>query len=28
VVQRAGGKALEVEAFLRGRRIPDGARLG
>ena len=27
-LQRAGGKALDVEAFLRGRPIPDGARLG
>ncbi len=27
-VQRAGGKTLEIEAYLRGRRIPDGERLG
>lgn len=27
-VQRAGGRPLEIEAFLRGRPIPDGARLG
>jgi methionyl-tRNA formyltransferase len=27
-VQRAGGRPLEVEAFLRGHPIPDGARLG
>ena len=28
VLQRAGGKPLEVSAYLRGRPIPDGARLG
>lgn len=28
ILQRAGGKALEVAAYLRGRDIPDGARLG
>ncbi len=28
VIQRTGGKALDVDAFLRGRPIPDGARLG
>jgi len=28
VVQRAGGRALDVDAFLRGRPIRDGARLG
>jgi methionyl-tRNA formyltransferase len=27
-VQRAGGKALDVEAFLRGRPIDDGCVLG
>jgi methionyl-tRNA formyltransferase len=27
VLQRAGGRALDVDAFLRGRSIPDGARL-
>jgi methionyl-tRNA formyltransferase len=27
-IQRAGARALEVEAYLRGRPIPDGARLG
>jgi methionyl-tRNA formyltransferase len=27
-LQRAGGKALDVAAYLRGRPIPDGARLG
>lgn len=27
-VQRPGGRALPVDAFLRGRPIPDGARLG
>ena len=27
-VQRAGGRELDVDAFLRGREIPDGARLG
>jgi methionyl-tRNA formyltransferase len=28
VLQRAGGKPLEVAAFLRGRPIPDAAQLG
>jgi methionyl-tRNA formyltransferase len=28
VLQRAGGRALSADAFLRGRRIPDGTRLG
>lgn len=28
VLQRAGGRALDAETFLRGRPIPDGARLG
>jgi methionyl-tRNA formyltransferase len=28
VLQRAGGRPLDVEAYLRGRPIPDGARLG
>ncbi len=28
VLQRAGGKALPVETFQRGRGLPDGARLG
>ncbi len=28
VIQRTGGKALDVDAFLRGKPIPDGARLG
>jgi len=28
VLQRAGGRPLETAAFLRGRAIPDGARLG
>ncbi len=27
-VQRAGGRAMDVEAFLRGHDIPDGTRLG
>jgi methionyl-tRNA formyltransferase len=27
-LQRAGGKALDTEAFLRGRDLPDGLRLG
>jgi methionyl-tRNA formyltransferase len=27
-VQRAGGRALEIDAFLRGFGLPDGARLG
>jgi methionyl-tRNA formyltransferase len=27
-LQRAGGRALDVDEFLRGRPIPDGARLG
>jgi methionyl-tRNA formyltransferase len=27
-LQRAGGRPLDVEAYLRGRPIPDGARLG
>ena len=27
-LQRAGGRALDVDAFLRGRPIPDGTRLG
>jgi methionyl-tRNA formyltransferase len=27
-VQRAGGRAMELAAFLRGRDLPDGARLG
>jgi methionyl-tRNA formyltransferase len=27
-LQRAGGKAMDVDAFLRGRDIPDGSRLG
>ncbi len=27
VLQRAGGKALEVDAFLRGHPLADGARL-
>lgn len=27
-VQRAGGRVLDVETYLRGRPIPDGARLG
>lgn len=27
-VQRAGGRALQIEAFLRGRPVPDGTRLG
>ncbi len=28
LLQRAGGRPLEVDAFLRGRPLPDGARLG
>ncbi|HEY8152924.1 MAG TPA: methionyl-tRNA formyltransferase [Myxococcota bacterium] len=28
VVQRAGGRALAIDAFLRGRPLPDGMRLG
>ena len=28
VLQRAGGKPLEVSAYLRGRPVPDGTRLG
>jgi methionyl-tRNA formyltransferase len=28
VVQRAGGRALAIDAFLRGRPLPDGVRLG
>jgi methionyl-tRNA formyltransferase len=28
VLQRAGGRPLDVDAFLRGRDIPDGTRLG
>jgi methionyl-tRNA formyltransferase len=27
VLQRAGGKALDVDAYLRGKPIPDGTRL-
>ena len=27
-VQRGGGRVLDIEAFLRGREIPDGAILG
>ena len=27
-VQRAGGKAMEIDAFLRGRDVPEGTRLG
>jgi hypothetical protein len=28
VLQRAGARPLDVESFLRGHPIPDGARLG
>ena len=28
VIQRAGGKAMEIDAFLRGRAVPDGVVLG
>jgi len=28
IVQRAGGRALEIDAYLRGRPLADGARLG
>jgi methionyl-tRNA formyltransferase len=28
VVQRAGGRAVPIAAFLRGRDVPDGTRLG
>jgi methionyl-tRNA formyltransferase len=28
IVQRAGGRALAIDAFLRGRALPDGVRLG
>ena len=28
VVQRAGGRALPIDAFLRGRPLPDGTKLG
>ncbi len=27
-LQRPGGRVLDVDAFLRGRPIPDGTRLG
>ncbi len=27
-IQRAGGKPMDIEAFLRGRAVPDGTRLG
>ena len=27
-LQRAGGRALDIAAYLRGRPIPDGTRLG